>query len=102
MLAGAREGAGVDSMARAETALLRLAAGICLLLTGTVATPGQASQRDLIVYGDANFPPYESLVDSKPTGANVELWMAIGRVLDRRVELRLVAWPDAQQQVLAG
>src|SRR4051812_3244495 len=56
----------------------------------------------IVVYGDANFPPYESLVDGQPVGANVELWRAIGRVLKRDIDIRLGPWAESQDKVVRG
>ncbi len=56
----------------------------------------------IIVLGDRNFPPYEFLEGDTPRGANVDLWAAIGRVLKRPVEIRLMKWSEAQERILGG
>ncbi len=56
----------------------------------------------IVVMGDQDYPPYESLVDGEPVGINVELWREIGRVLGRPVELRLYQWADSQARVRRG
>ncbi len=56
----------------------------------------------LVFLGDRSLPPYEFLEAGKPRGANVELARAIGRVLQRPVEVRLLDWADAQARLLAG
>lgn len=52
--------------------------------------------------GDRNLPPYEFLESSEPKGANVDLMRAVGRVLGRPVELRLMDWADAQERLQRG
>jgi PAS domain S-box-containing protein len=74
-------------------------AAICLLVAAGEAVTAQAP---LVVYGDANFPPYESLVDGQPVGANIDLWRAIGRVLDRDIDIRLGPWAESQDKVAHG
>ena len=56
----------------------------------------------IVFYGDDNLPPFESLADGVARGANVELIEAIGRVLSRPVEIRLMNWADAQAKVRDG
>gem|GEM_PF-1429158 len=81
----------------------RVALTLAFLLAAAAAAPAQVPSREaLIVFGDSSFPPYESLVDGKPAGANVDLWNAIGAILGRRIDMRLGPWDDAQRQVLAG
>jgi ABC-type amino acid transport substrate-binding protein len=43
----------------------------------------------LIVMGDKDYPPYESLVDGEPVGINVDLWREIAKILGRPLDLRL-------------
>jgi signal transduction histidine kinase/ActR/RegA family two-component response regulator len=63
----------------------------------------QAPAREaLVVFGDDNFPPYESLIDGRAAGANVDLWNAIGQVLQRRIDIRLGPWSESQAEILRG
>lgn len=63
--------------------------------------PASASE-PLVFLGDRDLPPYEFLEDGEPRGANVDLARAIGRVLGRPVEIRLMDWADAQAKLRAG
>ena len=59
--------------------------------------------RQLLVGGDANFPPYEYLDgQGDPTGFDVELFLAVAEVLDLQVEIRLGAWDDVRRQLEQG
>jgi polar amino acid transport system substrate-binding protein len=62
----------------------------------------RAQGAPLVFLGDRDLPPYEFLDGEVPRGANVELAQAIGRVLGRRVEVRLMGWAEAQRRLLAG
>src|SRR5580704_8059280 len=84
-----------------RSAGVSVALGLLVLLSG--APLAQAPpQKALIVFGDADFPPYESLVDGEPVGANIDLWHAIGRVLRRDIDIRLGPWAESQDKVLHG
>ena len=61
-----------------------------------------AQAAPLIFLGDRALPPYEFVEGGVPRGANVELAQAIGRVLGRPVEVRLMDWAEAQRRMLAG
>ena len=56
----------------------------------------------IVVMGDKNYPPYESIVDGEPVGINVDLWREIEQVLGRPVDLRLYQWADSQARVQRG
>ena len=56
----------------------------------------------IVFFGDHKYPPYEYLDDGKPAGANVELIKAIGEALGRPVEIRLMAWSEAQERIGQG
>ncbi len=74
---------------------------ICLLLS----PPGQAGateERTIVFAGDHSYPPYEYLEDGRALGASADLVKAIGEVLGRPVELRLMKWSEAQESVLEG
>ncbi len=62
----------------------------------------RAQGAPLVFLGDRDLPPYEFLEAGVPRGANVELAHAIGRVLGRTVEVRLMDWAEAQRRLLAG
>lgn len=90
-------------MAAARRTANAAGALIALLFASCGSALAQNPAREaLVVFGDANFPPYESLVDGRPAGANVDLWNAIGRVLGRQIDMRLLPWEEAQRQILAG
>jgi polar amino acid transport system substrate-binding protein len=63
----------------------------------------QAAREDreaetVIVGGDRSYPPYEFLdKDGLPTGYNVELTRAIGRVMGLHVEFKLGHWADVRR-----
>lgn len=56
----------------------------------------------LVFLGDSALPPYEFLDRGVPRGANVDLAMALGRLLDRPTEVRLGDWSTAPSRLLAG
>ncbi len=60
------------------------------------------SKTPLIVMGDMDYPPYESLVDGEPVGINVDLWREIAKILGRPLDLRLYQWADSQARVRRG
>ncbi len=57
---------------------------------------------ELVFLGNRDLPPYEFLDGDTPRGASVELAHAIGRVLGRPVEVRLMDLPEAQARLRAG
>jgi diguanylate cyclase (GGDEF)-like protein len=60
------------------------------------------SKTPIVIHGDKNYPPYESLVDGKPVGMNVDLWQEIANVLDRPLDFRLYQWEESQKRVKHG
>lgn len=56
----------------------------------------------LVFFGDSNLPPYEFIENGVPKGASVDVAKAIGRVLGRPIEVRLMNWEEAQRRMLAG
>lgn len=60
------------------------------------------SETPIVVHGDKNYPPYESIIDGKPVGLNVDLWKEIAKILGRPLEYRLYQWGDAQARVRRG
>jgi two-component sensor histidine kinase/ABC-type amino acid transport substrate-binding protein len=60
------------------------------------------SKSPIVIHGDKSYPPYESLVDGKPVGMNVDLWQEISKILGRPVEYRLYQWADSQARVKRG
>ncbi len=59
--------------------------------------------RQLVVGGDWNYPPYEFLgPDGKPTGFDVELFLAVARAMDLDVEIRLGPWSEIRRQLEVG
>ncbi|WP_432822198.1 transporter substrate-binding domain-containing protein [Trichloromonas sp.] len=80
--------------------------GCCLLPALPVAAemiPPAVSEQPVVVGGDRSYPPYEFLDDEgKPTGFNVELTRAIGRVMGMPVEIRFGAWGAMRQGLRDG
>lgn len=95
-------------MASSRTKLfpLALAATFLFFVGGIVASSSsfaQVPQGESIVFlGDSSYAPYEYLVDGKPVGANVDLLNAIGEVLERPIEIRLMKWAEAQEKIARG
>lgn len=78
-------------------------AWMAIVVAGLQLAGGPAwAQEPLVFLGDSELPPYEFLELGKPRGANVDLAMAIGKLLDRPVEVRLMDWTQAQSRFLAG
>ena len=77
---------------------------VALAVAGVVFTflAVAAEAPPIVFYGDDSLPPYESLEDGVAKGANVELIEAIGRTLNRPVEIRLMNRADAQAKVREG
>lgn len=82
----------------------RITVLICCLIVATLScTPSYCAEdsretvRDniIIVGGEKNYPPYE-FIDSEgvPSGFNVDLMLAIARVMGMRVEFRLGDWSE--------
>ena len=85
--------------------LLPLLAGGTRSAAHAQATSPAGVSRDLtplVFLGDRDLPPYEFLDGDTPRGASVDLAHAIGRVLGRPVEVRLLDWPEAQARLRAG
>ncbi len=59
--------------------------------------------RELVVGGDADYPPYEYLdADGEPAGFDVEMFLAVAEVMDLNVEIRLGEWSEVRRQLEAG
>ncbi|MEQ9558260.1 MAG: transporter substrate-binding domain-containing protein [Rhodospirillales bacterium] len=58
--------------------------------------------KPLVVLGDMDFAPYESLVNGQPVGANVDLWRGIAQRLGRPLDFRLYQWADSQARIQHG
>ena len=78
---------------------LRTALGFAVCLVMLQSALGQAP---LVFLGDRNLPPYEFLENGQPRGANVELALAVGRMLGRPTEVRLIDWSKAPEMLLSG
>lgn len=72
----------------------------CVLLF--LSTPGRAGAQAIVVYGDERLPPYEFVEDGVPKGILVDMWSAIGKVLERPIDYRLADWSVAQANVRNG
>ena len=85
------------------TAFMMLCSGqiwAAQVASSTAKIPAAVSP--IVVFGDKNLHPFEFLDGGEPKGANVDLWNAIGRVLNRPVNIKLIDWSDAQKRVLNG
>lgn len=67
-----------------------------------LGVPARAQGAPLVFLGDRALPPYEFVEGGMARGANVELAQAIGHVLGRPVEVRLLDWDEAQRRLLGG
>ena len=76
-----------------------LGGGLLLPFLGRVA---RGLGTPLVFLGDRALPPYEFLEGGVARGANVDLAHAIGRLLGRPVEVRLLDWDEAQRRLLGG
>ncbi len=74
---------------------------LCVLPPGP-SLSATARNEPIVFIGDHNFPPYEFLDAGTPRGASVDLLNAIGEVLERPIEIRLMKWSEAQDKVLGG
>ena len=91
-------------MARGNTGMIARAlflALLCVLLPGP-SLSATAQNEPIIFLGDHDFPPYEFLDAGTSRGASVDLLNAIGEVLERPIEIRLMKWLEAQDKVLGG
>ncbi len=72
------------------------------IVSGSPCLAQGTSKNPVVVHGDKDYPPYESLVDGKPVGMNVDLWQEISKVLDRPLDFRLYQWDNSQARVKRG
>ena len=79
----------------------QFARGVIVALVFLASAASGAAQ-PLIFFGDKDLRPYEFLENGRPSGANVDLAMALGRELGRPTEVRLMDWDEAQERLLAG
>ena len=82
--------------------LLTLGIGLLLIaLPAPGATP-TAEKKKFVIGGDHDNPPYELLVNGKPTGFNVDLMRAVAEVTGIEVEIRLGPWNVERQELEQG
>lgn len=86
----------------AESVRLGCRLVLLLMVLLRMGSADAVEQEKLVVYGDANFPPYEFLQGGKPRGASVDLIDAVARRMGKTPEIRLTRWKDAQEAVLGG
>ena len=79
-----------------------LLAVVLLAAAGYTAAAQPADRSPLVLVGDKDYAPLSYLVDGAPRGLDVDVAVAIGRVLDRPVRVVLMEWSDAQRNVLEG
>lgn len=81
----------------------RYLAYLVVIAAALMHPPLRAATPDtLVFFGDQNLPPYQFLDNGTPKGASVDVARAIGRVLGRPVEIRLMNWEEAQRRFRAG
>jgi len=80
--------------------LVLVLSAVGFLAWGEAPAPA-APPAPIVVLGDRNLPPYEFMENGVARGANVDLVRAIGRALERPVEIRLMDWSQAQDDALA-
>ena len=56
----------------------------------------------LVVVGDQDAPPVTYLENGEPTGFDIDIAKALGEVLGREIQIKLMPWEIAQERVLAG
>ena len=76
------------------------AALICLPWTATVASA--QPKRTLRLVGDRDYPPLTYLAEGVPAGLDVDIARVIAQRLDIDLEIELMDWEAAQQQVRDG
>lgn len=83
--------------------LLKLALGLALGFSATTTyVHAQEPPERVIFGGDAIYPPFEWLEEGEPSGFNIDLEKAIGRVSNTNVTHRLGAWADILNALEAG
>lgn len=84
-------------------ATLLVVANVSFNLLAPSHSYAQDTQKETVVFlGDSNYAPYEFIKDGKPAGANVDLLNAIGKILGKPFEIRLMNWAEAQKQAQEG
>src|SRR6188474_3917474 len=63
---------------------------------------GEAARGGLLFVSDANYPPITYLDRDVPKGVAVDLVRALSTRMNRPIEIRLMAWQEAQNMVLQG
>lgn len=88
--------------------LLRLTS-LCLALLLCCGAPVASALAEeealpvIVVGGDTSYPPYEYLDENgDPTGFNVELSQAVGRVMGMEIVIRLGPWGEMRKALAAG
>jgi len=74
---------------------------VAVLVSAVLGSPAE-KDRPIVVVGDRAYPPLEFLEDGNPHGFTVDFLKELSSVLDRDIELRLMQWNEAQEQVLNG
>lgn len=79
------------------------AAAVAAPVPGPAAAPADAAPKQIRVVGDDSYPPYLFAdADGKVQGYEADLWRLFEAHTGIKVELRLMDWADAQQEILAG
>lgn len=86
------------------TRLLSFLSTCMLLFLLLVAAPvwGQENRPNLVIGGDDNSLPYETLENGMPGGFNVELMRAVAEAMGFEVEFRLGPWNRARRDLEQG
>ncbi len=59
-------------------------------------------EKQLVIRGDYNAPPYEFMDNGKPTGFSIDLTRAVAEVMGLEVEIRLGNWDEVRRDLEMG
>ncbi len=68
--------------------------------TVTFEPDSLVDERPVYFAGNSSAQPFESLENGYPVGMNIDVLRELSRVMERRFEIRLMEWSQAQDQVL--
>src|SRR5262245_14266616 len=77
-------------------------AGCWVTLWLTLVPTATAQAPDLLFVGNHDYPPLSALINGVPTGMDVDMARAIGKVMGRGVRVELMEWAEARDRVLRG
>ncbi|GAM10880.1 putative sensor protein [Geobacter sp. OR-1] len=84
-------------------AITMVVLAVCAAGAGAANLPVPGADREIVVGGDRDYPPYEFIdQNGQPTGFNVELTRAIAEVMGMKVEFRLSGWSEMRSALQSG